>query len=72
MINKLNIIKDATKIPFGIYCYDNNGRCPYWDKDREREEQDNGYCHYLEAGDWEHEGVGLLWDQCKECGINED
>ena len=60
----------------------------------------NGYCAFLEKGDWEleremevivkhskdsrfQEGsvlrgdeipipISLLWDQCKECGVNEE
>ena len=35
-------------------------------------EQENGYCSYLERGDWEADHLSLLWDQCKECGINMD
>ena len=38
----------------------------------DKEYQDNGYCHFLEQGDWEDIGVGLLWDQCKCCQINVD
>jgi hypothetical protein len=62
-------------IPKGVYCYDKNGVCPYWDKNLDKPEQHNGYCHYLKSGDWMDEdigGWGLLWDQCKECGINKD
>ena len=33
--------------------------------------QDNGYCRYTKTGDWTHPAVGLLWDQVKECGVNE-
>ena len=33
--------------------------------------QNNGYCHYLEQGDWQQDGVAFLWDQCKECGVKE-
>lgn len=60
--------KDKNLIPYGYYCYDENGRCPYWCIDDNRPEQENGYCSYLDIGDWEME-FGLLWDQCKECGI---
>lgn len=71
------------KIPYGHYCYEilsvneNIGRikvklCPYWNRDYSKPEQMNGYCSYLKCGDWEHEGLGLLWDQVKECGINEE
>ena len=31
-----------------------------------------GGCHLLKTTDDEHGGWGLLWDQCKECGINEE
>lgn len=73
--------KRVELIPEGHYCYTINsvdnktGRlnidvCPYWDKNEDHPEQDNGYCHFLEEGDWEMEGLGLLWDQCKECGEN--
>lgn len=34
-------------------------------------EQENGYCSYLQKGDWDL-SLGLLWDQVKECGINEE
>ena len=70
---------DKSKIPEGPYCYgvsvnsdgENEIRiCPYWHKDETREEQNNGYCSFLDEGDWEVEGLSLLWDQCKECGIN--
>ena len=26
----------------------------------------------MKNGDWMHNGIGLLWDQVKECGINVD
>ena len=72
---------DIDFIPYGMYCYEildvdiENGKiniklCPYWDRDEERPEQENGYCHYLGYGDWESEGTSLLWDQCKECQVN--
>ena len=60
------------KIPKGIYCYDKNGKCPYWDKDLSKPHQENGYCHYLKTGDWEAKHISLLWDQVKECGENLD
>ena len=67
-------------IPYGYYCYfgcrnpedPNYKRCPFWASNPEAEEQDDGYCHYLGCGDWEDPGLGLLWDQCKECNINEE
>lgn len=72
--------KDESLIPKGCYCYtrpdssniDKIELCPYWDKDQDRESQGSGYCHFLKQGDWDFEWLGLLWDQCKECGINDD
>ena len=49
--------------------------CPFWAIDDTKPYQLNGYCHYLKAGDWmefENGGTMLLWDQCKECGINDE
>ena len=94
--------KDISLIPKGFYCYLMiNGRqvnCPYWSINETYPEQNNGYCSYLEKGDWdftkeigtwsirqddgtykkvrtsgEEMGLytGLLFDQVKECGINE-
>jgi len=57
-------------IPDGIYCYDDRV-CPYLDYDDSREDQDNGYCWYMNKGDWDI-GLGLLWDSCKECGVKTD
>jgi len=56
-------------IPRGYNCHDKNGVCPFWDTSQFMPKQQSGYCHWLERGDWQ-EGVTLLWDQCKECGIN--
>ena len=60
------------KIPEGIYCYDLNGVCPHWSQDISQPEQLNGFCSLLNRGDWDGTGFGELWDQCKECGINDD
>ena len=73
-------------IPQGCYCYTNmrdSGRktednlpifsvdiCPYWDMDDDQPQQMNGYCWFLEKGDWEEDGTDLLFDQVKECGVN--
>ena len=46
--------------------------CPYWSLNQEHPHQLNGYCGFLGEGDWEQEGFGLLWDQCKECGVDRD
>lgn len=60
-------------IPRGCYCYDNNGTCPYWDMASNKPEQMNGYCWYLDLGDWfESGGTDLLWDQVKVCNIKHD
>ena len=60
--------KDESLIPEGMYCYDGNYTCPYWGKKKPYDSQENGYCDFIEKGDWEING--LLWDQCKSCGIN--
>lgn len=75
---------DPSVIPPGGYCYSiteapsaANGfrlktrTCPYWSSDLQRDEQEGGYCSYLKRGDWEGPGLGLLWDQVKECGVND-
>lgn len=78
--------KDTSVIPGGFYCYKvvsdwiqpedgslpyfKTEMCPYWSIDKTRPSQNNGYCSFLEEGDWEHPGLGLLWDQVKECCEN--
>jgi len=69
-------------IPYGDYCYEissvdeSTGKikiflCPYWYRRPDKPDQSNGYCAFLDLGDWENdEGFGLLWDQVKECQIN--
>jgi len=62
--------KPTIDIPKGIYCYNENGVCPYWSIDSTKPEQENGYCAFLEVGDWEPDGwTSYLWDQVKECGL---
>lgn len=61
---------ELSKIPNGPYCYDENGRCPYWGSSPDHEEQDNGYCTAFNIADW-IDG-SLLWDQVKSCDINLD
>lgn len=73
--------KDTSVIPKGEYCYTGGridstdghrkryGICPYWSRRDDKPEQANGYCSYLEQGDWEENGTQLLWDQVKECGV---
>jgi hypothetical protein len=69
-------------IPKGHYCYTIIGEwknncipistCPFWECFNDKPEMESGYCHYLKHGDWEDSLQGILWDQCKECRINED
>lgn len=70
MVNIL-VIKDDNRqnsIPKGRYCYDENGVCPFWSL----KSKYNGYCSYLNIDDDSIDGIGLLWDQCKECDINDE
>lgn len=59
--------------------------CPYWEPyNREihgdlpqeiSEYQDNydgAFCQYLKTGDGFPNGTSLLWDQVKECAVNDD
>lgn len=62
--------------------------CPYWERYNQKthgelpEElkqhlknalfYEGAYCKFLKTGDWEPDGTMLLWDQVKECGINDD
>lgn len=68
----------AQIVPEGPYCYGKDGRCPYWKRNGMKRAQENGYCRLLKTGDWERVrngkrmGFGLLWDQVKECGINDN
>ena len=63
-------------IPKGLYCYETLGFdghtpsglpimktkvCPYWDIDEDRPKQMNGFCWFMEKGDWHDGGGGLLW-----------
>lgn len=76
--------KDTSVIPKGYYCYDENGKCPYWDLRDDQPNQMNGYCNFLGRGDWEVDipedfpphfpvsCLSLLWDSVKECSENTD
>jgi hypothetical protein len=47
--------------------------CPYWAGTAGKNDAiDTGYCTFTQTSDDDDKGTGLLWDQCKECGINED
>jgi len=58
-------------IPQGIYCYnsEDGGLCPYWAIQEDKPHQENGFCHFLNKGDWEFAHNSLIWDGCKECNI---
>lgn len=47
-------------------------RCPYWHHHPPGMPDETAYCEYLDSiGEWDIEGCyPLLWDQCKECGVN--
>lgn len=64
-------MSNKSLIPKGIYCYSNQGVCPYWSIREDRPGQTNGYCSLLGKGDWELVGSNL-WDQVKECGENDE
>jgi hypothetical protein len=89
--------KNTTLIPKGYYCYtlletpskENNFKfktkyCPYLSLNPDKPDQMNGYCSYLERGDWSAEipenfpedfplsCLSLLWDACKQCNVNLD
>ena len=60
------------EIPVGPYCYGaDNKQCPHWAVRDDREHQNNGYCSFLERGDWEGDGNLLLCENSKVCGIND-
>lgn len=42
--------------------------CPYW----KHAGNNNVYCHYLNCLSEYQDVTNLIWDQCKECGINDD
>lgn len=68
-------MKDTSVIPEGMYCYDHKGLCPYWSWDDSAPTQQEGCCSFLNTTDVQiskEGGFGLLWDQCKECGVNKD
>jgi hypothetical protein len=78
--HKFNITEDmwinpGEYIPDGMYCYtyrdDEYYPCPFHNHNAEEEDQNDGYCAYLNMGDWMDKSSGLLWDQIKDCNIND-
>lgn len=78
--------RDPKLIPPGDYCYKMTSVlsqniddqkyyemeiCPYWAQDVSKEASDNGYCAFLQKGDWGSPNTSFLWDHCKECGVNQ-
>ena len=53
---------DTSVIPYGFYCYNVKGKCPYWSIKEDRPEQYNGWCDYLRKGDLELEREMVLRD----------
>ena len=52
------------------YTYDKKGNrklCKWHRMSSKHPEQENGYCLYLNQGDWEDDYISLIWDKCKEC-----
>ena len=70
-MRKLKREKGTSVIPRGDYCYDAKGNCQYWDVIKGKPRQCNGFCWFLEEGDWEDDTLGLLWDQVKSCPHNQ-
>jgi hypothetical protein len=67
---------DRKLIPKGDYCYsyDESGkykRCPYWSANRSPYAGITGACGFISEND-QTLGCGLLHDQCKECGVNNE
>jgi hypothetical protein len=63
---------DESVIPKGIYCHDEQNICPYWSSRKDEYGDLIGCCKYLDTDDEKEEGLSLLFEQCKMCGINED
>ena len=85
ILKKINFIPYII-IPKGDYCYRYKfiflnkkqkhrfpmiKSCRYWGWDKRYPLEDVGYCKYLKIGDKDKNSQGLLFDQIKECGINE-
>lgn len=68
------LLKDQSRwlplIPWGCYCYDANGKCPFLDFASSKDKQSSGFCWLLFRGDW-MDGMSMLFDSLKECGYND-
>jgi len=74
---KTSIESNPTYIPLGTKCYFTHSvssysqethYCPYWSLVLKKPQEQNGFCHYLNQGDWEY-GT-MIWDGNKECNVN--
>lgn len=60
---------DPSCIPAGSHC----AGCPYVQTIPGKPDQNDGYCAYLDFGDWMTKlGFSMLWDGLKKCQINRD
>lgn len=74
---------DPQAIPAGSYCHGpstqepqegtdmpviRSNTCPFWARVDRGEGEYSGWCAKIKGDD----DSSLLWDQCKECGINDD
>lgn len=73
-------MKDKDRIPKKtIYCYilSEGGKmdvCPYWKQLNKKDKYGNNvcYCSYLKQESYEYDPFNLIWDMCKECGVNDE
>lgn len=64
-------------IPDGRYCYRFTGPrqmepCPFHAEIRALPATMNGYCAFLDRGDWQANAPSFLWDAVKICSVNLD
>tara|TARA_R110000851_G_scaffold60415_6_gene139477 strand:+ start:3256 stop:3576 length:321 start_codon:yes stop_codon:yes gene_type:complete len=85
-LKAMKVNKDEALIPNNrSYCYQSCTRskdnpsvfpitelCPYWRVASDKPETLRGYCLFLKKGDWEEDGTMALFDQLKNCGINDE
>jgi hypothetical protein len=85
-LKALKANKDESLIPNNSsYCYESitqskteagvfpiTNLCPYWRIASDKPETLSGYCLFLKEGDWEEDGTMALFDQLKNCDINND